>query len=187
MRILRNIGAFSAGSGGLVTSCMISCLGKLKMQVKNRLGLEAEWFPSVTCAHPLIDLISCSSLVTHTCLEHSRHLLTSGLCICLPFARVLLLDSNVACLLLRTVAQSHPLYLRFSWIILFKTITPPWTFPVSFSYNFLSTALNIIQKIIYFYLFIWSIVCLIIPETVTCVRSGIFCLFCSLLYPQLLK
>ena len=53
--------------------------------------------------------------------------------------------------------------------------------------NLISIALNTIQKIIYFYLFIWSIVCLIIPETVTCVRSGIFVCFVHCYIPRSLN
>ena len=56
-----------------------------------------------------------------------------------------------------------------------------------FPYNFLSIALNTIQKKSYISTYLFGLLCLIIPETVTCVMSGIFVCFVHCYIPRSLN
>ena len=67
-------------------------------------------------------------------LQHSRHLLTSGLLHLPAFCQECfsLISTWLASSCPQDYCSNVTLSVTLSWIILFKKITPPWTFPVSF-------------------------------------------------------
>lgn len=106
--------SFSAGSGGFGDFLCDKLSGKAENAGESA-WTEAEWFPSGTCAHPLIDSSPAPPLLTHTVprtFQAPPHLRAFASACLLP--GVLLLDSNMACLLIsRLLLKSHPLCYAF--------------------------------------------------------------------------